>query len=107
MTTDVQDPYATGDVVNADGTVPRDLNELLKLDSYQGMTDDEIKLVMAWKETMAYRNAANDAAREELSTAYAAMVEKLDAAARLAQESFERACSIAPAFQRIEDGDAS
>ena len=107
MTTDVQDPYASGDIANADGTAPRDLNELLKLDTYQGMTDDEIKLVMAWKETMAYRNAANDAAREELSTAYESMVEKLDAAAKAAQESFERACSIAPAFQRIEDGDAS
>lgn len=108
MTTDIiDDPYATGDIVNADGSTPRDLNVLLKMDSYQDMTDNEIKLVIAWKEKMSYMQASNDASKAALTAAYDTMVAKLAESAKAAQESFERACSIVPAFTRIEDGDVS
>lgn len=107
MTTNSIDPYETGDIVNSDGSKPRDLNVLLKMDSYQDMTDDEIKLVIAWKEKMAYMQASNNASKAALTEAYDTMIAKLKESAKAAQESFERACSIVPAFTRIEDSDAS
>lgn len=107
MTTDVHDPYATGDIVNADGTAPRDLNELLKLDTYQGMTDDEIRLVMAWKEMIATRESRTATMKEAYRTAYEDFRESIDTALKSAESNFQRACSLVPGFKTVKDGDAS
>lgn len=103
MTTDVTvDPYESGDIVNADGTKPRDLNLLLKMDSYQGMTDDEIRLVMAWKEMIATREAKTAAMEEAYRTAYDEFRESIDTALKSAESNFQRACSLVPSFKRLE-----
>lgn len=37
------------------------LNELLTHDTYQGMTDEEIELIIAWKMSIAYARGNSDA----------------------------------------------
>ena len=56
--------------------VPRSLNELLGLDTYQGMTDEEIDILIDYKVSIAESNAinsevarANAAGREQLAQA--------------------------------------
>lgn len=100
------DPYETGDIMIIDGTRPRDLNTLLKLDSYQTMTDTEIKLVVAWKEMMAAREAKNAAMEEAYQTAFDAFREQISEALASADANFKTACSIVPGFKTVEDGDA-
>lgn len=102
MTTETTvDPYESGDIVNADGTKPRDLNLLLKMDSYQGMSDDEIRLVMAWKEMIAAREARTAAMSEAYQTAYDEFRVSISDALDKAESNFQRACSLVPSFKRI------
>lgn len=45
-------------------TTTRDLNELLRLDTYQGMTDFEIDMVMQYRVDVALQSAELETARE-------------------------------------------
>ena len=73
--------------VTASEKTPRTLDELLKLDTYQGMTDVEIDIVIEWH----VRNAVQDAEfkaqanlqQEQIAVLYGREMEK----ARLANET--------------------
>lgn len=107
MTTDsAVDPYESGDIVNSDGSKPRDLNLLLKMDSYQQMTDDEIRLVMAWKEMIAAREARTAAMAEAYKTAYDEFRVSIARALDSAESNFQTACSLVPDFKKT-GGEAS
>lgn len=99
MTT--SDPYESGDIKTLSGDEPRPLDDLLKLETYQGMTDDEMRLLLAYKEQTAYKqglNAGRDIAVQQEFAMYAdASLKKMGDAIR----RYEQACSTAPVFKAV------
>lgn len=64
----------TDNAENNDSTeTPRDLSELLKLDTYQGMTDTEIETIITYKKALAVSSAFT-----ENSERFVAECNKLD-----------------------------
>lgn len=90
---EVVDPYQSGEIVSRE--TPRNLDELLKLDSYQGMTDDEIKLVIAYKEYYAQRTAQIEAQKEAAAEQMQAFRDKWADMKAQAQEHFEQVLEVA------------
>lgn len=93
------DPYNNGDIIAVNK--PRSLDELLKLDTYQGMSDDEIRLIIAYKEYRAMKDAeisaALDTAREEQEL----FREKWADIKSATMDSFKQACAFVPEFQGV------
>lgn len=100
MTT--SDPYVSGDIKTLSGEEPRPLDELLKLETYQGATDDELRLLIAYKEQTAYKqglNAGRDIAVKQEFAMYAdASLKKLVDTTR----RYEQACGAAPVFKAVD-----
>lgn len=80
---------------------PRSIDELSKLDTFQGMTDSEIQLLMDYRAKIAAERADSEARQREA----AAQLETMQAeSAKLhdaAMESFKRACAATPAFESV------
>lgn len=89
MTTDSVNPYENGDIIAVNK--PRNLDELLKLDTYQGMTDDEIRLVIAYKESRAMQSATIQQLKENADAAMEEFRAKWADIAQRTQDNFERA----------------
>lgn len=103
MTTDI-DTTATVDQVEE--TKPRSLDALLKLDTFQGMTDEEISAVVSYRESQAVLNAKIEEMRAEAEAAQAAFQERMDQQLAQAQANFEQAMSVAAQFASVTDPDA-
>lgn len=102
MTT--SDPYESGDIKNADGTESlRNLDELLKLDTFQGMTDDEIRLLIAYKEYMAMRNAESDKNIEVERARSEAMKNVYDKLHEDASANLARALNVSVKFKAVDE----
>lgn len=98
------DPYESGDIKNADGTKsPRNLDELLKLDTFQDMTDDEIKLLIAYKEYTAIRNAETDKNIEVERARSEAMKNVYDKLHEDASANFARALNVSVKFKAVDE----
>lgn len=98
------DPYESGDIKNADGTEsPRNLDELLKLDTFQDMTDDEIKLLIAYKEYTAIRNAETDKNIEVERARSEAMKNVYDKLHEDASANFARALNVSVKFKAVDE----
>lgn len=101
MTTESADVYETGDLVATGDEKPRKLDDLLRLPSYQGMTDDEIRLVIAYKVMNAY-NVQRIKHEQELNEA---RIAEIAAQAKIARESseadFKRALDLVPSFESV------
>lgn len=94
------DPYAGGDIKTT-GDRPRPLDTLLKLDTYQGMTDDEIRLVVAYREYAAMQKAdaiANRRIEEEKTNMMNDIYERLY---KMSMDSFSKACDAAAQFEVV------
>lgn len=96
--------------INADGTVtldktgdPRDIDVLMHMDTYQGMTDEEINLVIEKHKELSY-NEGETSVKQDL---YAEMENKLVAATQeasdKAQAAFEKACALQCNFATVID----
>lgn len=100
MTT--SDPYKSGDIKVISGDEPRTLDELLKMETYQGMTDDELRLLFAYKEQIAYKNGLNTgrdiAVQQEYNSYMDASLQKMLDASR----AYERAISSVPVFKAVD-----
>lgn len=103
MTTDTT---ATVEQVQLEEMKPRSLDVLLKLDTFQGMTDEEISAVVSYRETQAVLNAKIEEMRAEAEAAQAAFKERMDQQLAQAQANFEQAMSVAAQFASVTDPDA-
>ena len=101
MTT--SDPYVSGDIKTLSGEEPRPLDELLKLETYQGMTDDEIRLVIAYKEYLALKHNQIEHDREVAYARFDAFSEKCAEQMKQAQDNFNRAINILVDFKEVSE----
>lgn len=101
MTTNKFEVYENNDIVytNKAKAKPRSLEELLKLDTYQGMTDDEIRFVMAYKERMAYLTSLTDANNRIYKDMVEKLTEQAEEKSKESYEIFKRAMSFTPDFK--------
>lgn len=81
---------------------PRRLSELLELDSYQGMTDEEISMVIAWKEERATTQAQTAARLKATAEAGAAMAEQAVRQREHAQGVLDALVANPPKFFELE-----
>lgn len=80
---------------------PRSLESLLKSQTYQGMTDEEIGRIIEYRCELAYRDGYN-AAREEYNEEQAhAMREHWQKQAETAEAAFNAAVMSAIKFQEV------
>lgn len=102
MTTKHEDPYINGDIKVA-GDNPRALDELLKLETYQGASDDEIKLIIAYKEMVSFKKGFNAGMDKSVRDAYERIAlvssEQMSEAAR----AYSNALAGAPAFEVCDE----
>lgn len=83
----------------------RTIDELMKLGTYQGMTDDEIERVMAYRERMSALAERNSGAAKAIERAQRSAEERANAQYEQAQANFRLACSISPTFRKVVIGD--
>lgn len=96
------DPYASGDIKQSDESdTPRSLDELLKMDTYQDMSDDEIRLVIAYKEYTAIRNAETDKNLEVERARSEAMKNVYDKLHEDASANLARALNVSVRFKAV------
>lgn len=80
---------------------PRSIDELSKLDTYQGMTDTEIQLLMDYNAKIAAERADGEARQREAAAQLQAMQAESAKFHDAAMASFERACAATPAFESV------
>lgn len=72
----------------------RTIDELIRLGTYQGMTDEEINRLMEYKAKVAAERADSEARARELDAQIAQMQADAKAAREQAQAAFEKACAL-------------
>ena len=77
----------------------RPLNELLKLESYQEMTDEEIQLVISYTTEQAAINTAVQIRGEAIEQQHAERVKKYEDAMQAAQIAFNKTMASLPVFK--------
>ena len=96
------DPYESGDIKKSgESDAPRSLDELLKMDTYQDMSDDEIRLVIAYKEYTAIRNAETDKNIEIEQARSEAMKNVYERLHEDASANFARALNVSVKFKAV------
>lgn len=80
---------------------PRSIDELSKLETYQGMTDTEIQLLMDYNAKIAAERADGEARQREAAAQLKAMQAESAKFHDAAMASFERACAVSPAFESV------
>lgn len=79
----------------------RDVDELLKLDSYQDMSDEEISLLIDYKERIARMQATASALNDDNDKAVQAFKAATDDARAAAQAAFKTAVEYTPDFKGV------
>lgn len=90
--------------MTTDGTIipiVRDLDTLLKLDTYQGMSDDEIKKIIGYLVDLARQQAVATAAEADAEFLTRNLQQTSAAQLEQAQANFARACSLIPGFKEV------
>lgn len=80
---------------------PRNIDELSKLGTYQGMTDAEIQLLMDYNAKIAAERADGEARQREATAQLKTMQAESKKLHAAAMASFERACAVSPAFESV------
>lgn len=90
--------------MTTDGTIipiERDLDKLLKLDTYQGMSDTEINKVIGYLVDLARQQAVAAAAEADAEFLTRNLQQTSAAQLEQARANFERACSLNPGFKEV------
>lgn len=82
----------------------RSLDELLSLDSYQGMSDEEIARVIAHKTMVAQAEAHAEALDSAVARMQESQVELLKRAQERSVSILEALASRVPEYGKVEDG---
>lgn len=77
----------------------RSLNELLKLDSYQDMTDEEINLVLSYMTEQAAIRTAVQLRGEAIEQQHIERVQRYEDARKAADAAFDEVMATMPAFK--------
>lgn len=80
---------------------PRHVQELLKLDSYQGMTDEEITSLMEYKAAIAAVQAKEQALQQANEQLHAELLQQASEAAERAQAAFDTAVKSTIVFEKV------
>lgn len=80
---------------------PRHVQELLKLDSYQGMTDAEITSLMEYKAAIAAVQAKEQALQQANEQLHTELLQQASEAAERAQAAFDAAVKSTVAFEKV------
>lgn len=75
--------------LNQEQPQPRPIEDLAKLDSYQGMTDEEINILMQYRLEIAIKDSAYQAALEAQRKAEQAKIESYRSLADYAKERLD------------------
>ena len=90
--------------MTTDGTIipiERDMDTLLKLDTYQGMSDDEIKKIIGYLVDLARQQAVATAAEADAEFLARNLQQTSAAQLEQARANFERACNLNPGFKEV------
>lgn len=79
----------------------RNIEELLKMETFQDMTDDEIAIIMAYREEQAAIKATLETRTEHLREQQTAMIGRYVAAQTEANNAFKNAISTAATFKAV------
>lgn len=80
---------------------PRSIDELSRLDTFQGMTDEEIKLLMDYRAKVAAERADAEARQREHAETLKTLQNEAEKTREQAQAAFENACSLNPGFKSV------
>lgn len=81
----------------------RELSALLDCSSYQGMTDEEIKKIITYKEGIAARNAVIKAATESHTRLMSELRERQERACAETAQSLKNALDAQARYERVAD----
>lgn len=81
----------------------RSVQELLKLDTYQGMTDAEIQSLIDYTAKTSYTQGANDVATDTINAGYQTLVDEATSAHDALAASVNAAISATAAFATVVD----
>lgn len=84
---------------------PRSIDVLLKCNTYQGMTDEEIQRLIDWYKDTAYKDALNDASLELLKENHEELMQRINDIADKSEAAFNTAVASTVKFQTV-GGDA-
>lgn len=79
----------------------RDLDTLLALDTYQGMSDDELTAIIDYKERMARLEAVKDALVDAESSKRATLDKAVSDMRDIARSAFQAALANTPDFKSV------
>lgn len=82
----------------------RTLDELLKLETYQGMSDDEIQLLIDFRCRVASEAAVSDALSEATFEHVELVRDALNRSRAHSKALFDAAISMTPVFRTVQDG---
>lgn len=71
---------------------PRDIHHLMGLETYQGMTDEEIEIIINFRASMLAMGIAAENEAAELAIQSSEILEEMKLQREQAQANFERAC---------------
>lgn len=80
---------------------PRELSVLLNCSSYQGMTDEEIEKIIAYKENMAAKNAVLEAEAERHAQLMDMLKTQQQQACDAAAQSLKNALDMQIKYSRV------
>ena len=100
MTTDVEDGTQTGETGEE---TQRSVQELLKLDTYQGMTDAEIQSLIDYTAKMSYTEGASSVTTDAINAGYQALADEAKAAHDALAASVDAAIFAAATFETVVD----
>lgn len=88
---------------DATATEDRDIDTLLKLDRYDGLTDGEVRKLLKWNGDIACQQAYSNYMSSASKQAADAAQKAADVAWQNAQAAFTNACAISPDFKTLSD----
>lgn len=103
MTTNDEDSTATEEISEETTETQRSVQELLKLDTYQGMTDAEIQSLIDYTAKTSYTQGANDVATDTINAGYQTLVDEATSAHDALAASVSAAISATAAFATVVD----
>ena len=92
--------------MTTDNIIPvvRDVNILLSLDTYQGMSDEEIDSIIEFKKQMSYNEGYNTAVEERANDAYTSILEMYGKLCEDTRAEMERIHASTPQFITLDFG---
>ena len=79
------------------------LDQLLKAQSYEGMTSEQIQMIIDYKEQIAYDKGKTDEEVKKLDELESNLIGAVNAAREAADANFKAAISAKPAFETVEE----